>query len=329
MAGLMKIPVLVTRRLFPASEALLARRFTVLRGRGAGARARGALVQLTDRIDARFLGAHPLLEVVSQCAVGVDNIDQEEAARRGIAVMNTPGVLTEATADFTWALVLAVARRVVEGDRLCRAAKFRGWDLKLLLGVDLAGATLGIIGPGRIGTAVARRAAAFGMRVVACGPPRRRPAGARTPQLDGMPLRRVPLARLLAMSDVVSVHVPGSEATRHLIGAAELARVKPGAILINTSRGTAVDEKALIAALRAGRLRGAGLDVFEREPSIPAALRRLPQVVLAPHIASATAGTREAMARTAAQNLVDFFHGRPDAGRLVVPPGRLGSRGGR
>jgi glyoxylate reductase len=316
MAGLMKIPVLVTRSLFPSSRRLLASRFTVLRGRAASARARGALVQLTDRVDARFLDALPNLQVISQCAVGVDNIDCREAARRGIAVMNTPGVLTEATADFTWALILAVARRVVEGDRLCRAGGFRGWDLGLLLGMDLSGATLGIIGPGRIGTAVARRAAAFGMRVIAHGARRRDPeGGARGPA-------RVTLSRLLSESDVVSLHVPGTDATRHLIGAAALARMKPGAILINTSRGSAVDEKALVAALRSGRLRGAGLDVFEREPAIPAALRRLPQVVLAPHIASATHRTREAMALTAARNLVEFFEGRPEPGRLVVPPER-------
>jgi lactate dehydrogenase-like 2-hydroxyacid dehydrogenase len=189
MTRLMKIPVLVTRSLFADSERLLASRFTVIRRRRDAARARGALVQLTDRVDARFFDAFPRLEVVSQCAVGVDNIDLAEAARRGVTVMNTPGVLTEATADFTWALILAVARRLVEGDRLCRQGRFRGWDLELMLGMDLAGATLGVIGPGRIGAAVARRAQAFGMTVVTHG---RR---ARVPRTATAPWPRVPLAR--------------------------------------------------------------------------------------------------------------------------------------
>ncbi len=325
----MKIPVVLTRRLFPEAERLLERRVRILRTprvtrgslatvtarvRGAST-ARAAIVQLTDRVDAAFMDALPRLELISQCAVGVDNIDLREAARRGIAVMNTPGVLTEATADHTWALILAVARRVVEGDRLCREGRFPGWDLEFMLGADVSGGTLGIIGPGRIGTAVARRAAGFGMTVLY----HRRRRGVAAP-LAGM--RRVSLASLLARSDIVTVHVPASRETRHLIGARELARMKPGAILINTSRGPAVHERALVAALRKGRLAGAGLDVFEHEPVIPAALKRLRRVVLTPHVASATRRTRGAMAMTAARNVIEFFQGRPDSGRTVVPAGR-------
>jgi glyoxylate reductase len=302
----------VTRRLFPEAESLLRRSFRLTRSPRL---AEGLLSQLTEPIDARLLDRMPRLRVVSQCAVGVDNIDLRETARRGITVMNTPGVLTEATADMTWGLILAVARRIPEADRLCRTTGFRRWDLEFMLGADLSGRTLGIVGPGRIGTAVARRAAAFGMKVICHGrsPRRARASG-------GVRMRRNGLSRLLAASDVVSLHVPGSPETHHMIGAKELAMMKPTAILVNTSRGTAIDEKALVAALRARRIRGAGLDVYEREPRIPAALRRMPHVVLTPHIASATRNTRGAMALTAARNLVDFFRGRPDEAHVVPAP---------
>ncbi len=304
-----KPPVMITRRLFPAAEELLRSRFRIARSpRGA----EGILVQLNDRIDARFFDRAPLLRVVSQCAVGVDNIDRREAARRGITVMNTPGVLTEATADLTWALILAVARRVPQADRFCREGRFTGWDLELMLGKDLTGKSLGIIGMGRIGTAVARRAPGFGMTVL-----HHRGGGGIGPSAPRS--KPMTLARLLKQSDVVSLHVPASPATHRLIGAEQLALMKPGAILINTSRGTVVDERALAAALSGGRLWGAGLDVFEREPRIPAALRRQPRVVLTPHIASATRETRGAMALTAVRNLIDFFSGRPDPSRVVAP----------
>ena len=300
---------MITRRLFPEAEALLRRRFRIARSPRS---AEGILVQLTDRIDARFLDRAPRLRVVSQCAVGVDNIDRRETSRRGITVMNTPGVLTEATADLTWALILAVARRVPQADRFCREGRFSGWDLELMLGRSLTGKNLGIIGMGRIGTAVARRAPGFGMAVL-------HHRGGREPA-GSVPRRRsTGLAPLLSRSDVVSLHVPASPATHHLIGEQQLARMKPGAILINTSRGTVVDERALAAALSRGALWGAGLDVFEHEPRIPAALRRHPRVVLTPHIASATRETRGAMALTAVRNLVDFFAGRPDPSRVVAP----------
>ena len=302
--------ILLTRRLFPESEALLERSFRLTR---VPRLADGIVTQLTDVVDGAFMDRCPRLRVISQCAVGVDNIDLAAARSRGIAVMNTPGVLTQATADMTWALILAVARRLPESDRMCRQGAFTGWDLELMLGRDLAGGTLGIVGAGRIGAAVAGRAAAFGMRVLVhtrggapAGPAWRH-------------ARHVGLRSLLSRSDVVSLHLPATPQTHHLIGARELARMKPSAILINTSRGSIVQEHALIAALKSRRLWGAGLDVFEHEPSIPRALRTLDNVVLTPHTASATRGTRGAMAMLAAMNLVEYFAGRPVAGRTVEP----------
>ena len=268
-------------------------------------------------MDARFLEKAPRLRVISQCAAGVDNIDLAGAARRGVAVMNTPGVLTEATADLTWGLILAVARRIPEADRICRSGKFPPWDLHTLLGQQLSGATLGIIGPGRIGKAVARRARGFRMRVLLAG---RRGATAVSGRLG----ESVDLRSLLRASDVVTLHVPASPTTQRMLGRRELALMKPTAILVNTSRGTVVDERALIEALARGRLGGAGLDVFADEPRIPAALKGMPQVVLTPHIGSATRPTRGAMASLAVSNLIDFFAGKPNRRRLVVPPPRPG-----
>ncbi|HET9482021.1 MAG TPA: D-glycerate dehydrogenase [Candidatus Polarisedimenticolia bacterium] len=306
----MKVSILSTRRLFPEAEALVRRSFRVVSD---PALAEGALIQLTDRVSAPFMDRMPRLRVISQCAAGVDNIDLAAARSRGVAVMNTPGVLTEATADMTWALILAVARRLVEADVLCRKGRYAGWDLEFMLGRDLSGATLGLIGPGRIARAVARRAGAFRMNVIYCG--RRRH---RRPLSPGA--KQVGLDTLLRRADVVSLHVPATPDTRHLIGARELALMKRGAILVNTSRGSAVDETRLCRALERGRLGGAGLDVFEHEPRIPACLRRLDNVVLTPHIASATRRTRGAMAMTAAANLVEFFEGRPRPGHMVVRP---------
>jgi glyoxylate reductase len=262
----------------------------------------GALTLLTDRIDGAVFAAAPRLRVVANCAVGFDNVDLAAAAARGIVVTNTPDVLTEACADLAFALLLATARRVAEGDRLIRAGRWRGWNPALLLGTEVHGATLGLVGLGRIGAAVARRARGFGMRVlyhqrrVAARPP----AGATC----------VPLRRLLATADFVSLHVPLTPATRGLIGPRELALMKPDAILVNTSRGAVVDEPALVRALATGRLGGAGLDVFAHEPRVPAALRRLPNVVLTPHVASATSATRTRMAVLAAQNLAAVLAGR-------------------
>jgi glyoxylate reductase len=271
----------------------------------------GLVCMLTDRIDAALLAGAPRLHAVANRAVGYDNIDLRTAAARGIVVTNTPDVLTETSADLAFALILAAARRVCEGDRLIRAGRWRGWSPDLLLGRDVHGATLGIVGLGRIGAAVARRARGFGMRILyhqrrAIPRP---PAGA----------TRVSLARLLAGSDIVSLHVPLTTATHHLIGSRELAHMRRGAILVNTSRGAVVDETALIRALASRRLAAAGLDVFAREPRVPAALRALPNVVLTPHVASATTATRARMALVAAQNLAAVLAGRRPP-NVVVPP---------
>jgi glyoxylate reductase len=257
----------------------------------AAARRSTALVTLlTDRIDRRVLEAGRNLKIVANVAVGVDNIDVEAAARLGILVTNTPGVLTESTADLAWALILSVARRVVEGDALVRAGKFRGWGFDLLRGMELRGKTLGIIGAGRIGSAVAARAKGFGMKVLTH--------------------RGVPLARLLEASDVVSIHLPLHSSTRHLIGAAELRRMKPSAILVNTARGPIVDEKALVRALRSGVIAGAGLDVYEREPRVERGLLKLNKVVLLPHLGSATDDSRRAMLDTACLNVRSALAGK-------------------
>ena len=262
----------------------------------------GLLCLLTERIDAALLDAAPKLRGVANYAVGYNNVDLAAAAARNVVVTNTPDVLTETTADLAFALLLATARRLVEGDTLVRRGRWSGWKPDQLLGRDVHGATLGIVGLGRIGAAVARRAQGFGMKVLYWNRRRlrRAPAGA----------RYATLPRLLAASDFVSIHVPLTDATRHLVGAAELARMKRSAILVNTSRGPVVDEAALTRALAAGTIAGAGLDVFEREPPGPAALRGLPNAVLAPHVGSATTATRTAMAMLAVRNLTAVLTGR-------------------
>jgi glyoxylate reductase len=271
------------------------KRYSFLRGSllQAARRSDALVTLLTDRVDRSILEAGKGLRIVANVAVGVDNIDVATATRLGILVTNTPGVLTEATADLTWALILAVARRVVEGDALVRTGRFRGWDFDLLRGMELRGKTLGIVGAGRIGRAAARRARGFGMKVLSHS--RSKGVGLRT---------------LLKNSDVVSLHVPLTPSTRHLIGAAELRLMKSTAILINTARGPIVDEKALIDALRRRRIAGAGLDVYGREPAVPAALRRLANVVLLPHLGSATVETRRRMLDMAVANVKAALAGR-------------------
>lgn len=244
----------------------------------------GILSLLTERIDAEVMDRCPELRCISNCAAGLDNIDVEEAHRRGITVCNTPGVLTETCADFTWALILNLTRRLLEGDQMMRTGQYPGWGPLMLLGLDLHGATLGVLGMGQIGQAVARRASAFGMRVL----------GWR---------RGDNLQEVLAQSDVVTVHLPLTQETRHLLNAERLAWMKPGAYLVNTSRGPVVDEAALAAALE-GHLAGAALDVFEREPEVHPELLSSPRVLLTPHIASATEATRERMALLATSNLI-------------------------
>ena len=268
----------------------------------------GLLCLLTERIDAELLAAAPRLRAVANCAVGYDNIDVTAAAARAVVVTNTPDVLTETSADLAWALLLAAARRIAEGDRLVRGGGWAGWSPDLLLGTDVHGATLGIVGLGRIGAAVARRARGFGMRVLYTQRQRLRrpPAGARFASLR----------RLLAQADFVSLHVPFTPATRHLIGAPELAHMKRTAILVNTSRGPVVDERALVRALASGRIAAAGLDVYEREPEVPAGLRALPNLVMTPHIASATTQTRRRMAVLAATNLAAALAGREPLNRV-------------
>jgi len=258
---------------------------------------------LSRRIGPAELERLPQLRLVANCAVGVDNVDLAACAARHVAVTNTPDVLTDATADLTLALVLAVTRRFKEGEALLREGRWTGWDPRQLLGVGLGGRTLGIVGAGRIGQAVGRRARAFGMML--CYTAREaRPAF----ETETGAVRR-PLRDLLAASDVVSLHVPSSVETRGMIGSAELARMKPGAFLINTARGDVVDEAAVIAALESGHLGGVGLDVFRREPHVPPELVHHPRAVVLPHLGSATVETRRAMAGLAVNNVKALLAG--------------------
>lgn len=267
--------------------------------------AHGALVLITERIGAAELEAASSLEVLANMAVGYNNIDVEAARERGIVVTNTPDVLTETTADLTWALLLAVARRVVESDKFLRAGRFDRWGPLMLLGPDVYGKRLGIVGMGRIGEAVARRGRlGFGMDVSYWG---RSPNEVAERDLGA---ERMKLEQLLASSDFLSIHVPLSEATRHLIGAAELRAMKSTAILVNTARGPVVDEAALVAALEEKQIWGAGLDVFEQEPEVHPGLLGRDDVVLLPHIGSGSLETRNRMAKLAAENLVEVLEGR-------------------
>lgn len=269
-----------------------------------------AIVTLTDRIDADTLASARELKVLANYAVGYNNIDLNAAQRRGIAVTNTPDVLTDATADLTWALLLAAARRLVEGDRLVRSGQWTGWTPTQLLGAAVAGSIVGIVGMGRIGQAVARRAAGFRMPVIyyshraVDGPP-----GAHWASRD--------LPDLLRESDIVTIHVPLTPETRHLIGAPEFALMRPTAILINTARGPIVDESALVTALQEGTIAGAGLDVFEDEPKIHPHLASLPQVVLLPHLGSATLATRVEMGMICLKNIEAILAGRPAPNRVA------------
>jgi glyoxylate reductase len=261
------------------------------------------LCLLTDRIDPEVMDAATGCRVFANMAVGYNNIDVAEATKRGILITNTPGILTEATADLTWTLILGVARRVAEGDREMRAGRFPGWGPLYVLGGDVTGATLGLIGPGRIAAAVARRAVGFAMRILYTGK-------RNSVELDALGATAVPLDRLLAESDFVSLHVPLTDQTRHLIDASALARMKPTAYLINTARGPVVDEEALVNALQHGRIAGAGLDVYENEPRMAAGLAECRNTLLLPHLGSATVATRAAMSRMAAENLVAALQGR-------------------
>ncbi|HEY9789804.1 MAG TPA: D-glycerate dehydrogenase [Candidatus Obscuribacterales bacterium] len=259
---------------------------------------------IEDRIDDELLAAHPKLKVVANVAVGFDNVDVPAATKRGVLICNTPGVLDQTTADLGFALLLAVARRVVEADKFVREGKWMRWTSNLMLGTDLRGKTLGIIGLGRIGKEMALRAIACGMKIIYH---QRHQA---TPLVEkGLQARLVPMEELLRESDVISIHCPLSKETRHLIGRDQFALMKPGCILINTARGAIVDEPALVQALQEGTLKGAGLDVFENEPSVPEELLKMDNVVLAPHMGSASVETRWAMATLAADGVLSALGG--------------------
>jgi lactate dehydrogenase-like 2-hydroxyacid dehydrogenase len=336
--SIMLFPVLLTRRIPEAGLTLLRSRCDcdvfdedspmpreqlLARVRGK----RGLLCLLTDTIDAAVMdaaaadasvadaaaaGGAPGLAVISAYAVGYNNIDIAASRARGIAVTNTPGVLTDATADIAFILLQDCARRIAESDRWLRGNAFTGWSPTLFLGLDLTEQTLGIVGAGRIGEAVARRAhGAYRMRVLYSD-------AARNEALErDCAAQRVPLEALLAEADFISLHVPLTADTRHLIDARAFARMKSTAVLVNTSRGPVVDETALIDALRSRRIFAAGLDVYENEPAVPDELKQLDNVVILPHIGSASVSTRNRMATMAAQNLLDVLEGREPAHRVA------------
>jgi glyoxylate reductase len=265
------------------------------------------LTLLHDRVDEELLAAAgPGLRCVANVAVGYDNVDLEAAARRGVAVANTPGVLDDATADLTMALILAAGRRLGEGERLIRSGRPWAWGMSFMLGADLRGKRLGIVGLGAIGRRVAERARAFGMEIAYSG---RRDADPAV--VAALQARRLDLDELLESSDVVSLHCPLTAETHHLISAERLARMKPGARLVNAARGPIVDEAALAEALGGGTLAAAALDVYEHEPEVHPGLLELENVTLVPHLGSATVETRQAMAELAARNAIAAVRGEP------------------
>lgn len=312
----MRPTVLVTRKVFEETLQALSKHFDVesnqrdipyspiqlarkLQGKA------GAITLLTDLIDERLLGQCPDLKIVCNLAVGFNNIDVKACTRRGIMVTNTPGVLDDTTADFTWCLLLATARRIVEADNFLRAGKWKGWAFTYFMGQDIYGKTLGILGLGRIGKGVARRAKGFNMRVIYHDPTRVDEATERE-----LGVMFVDKRTLLRESDFVSLHVPLVPETTHYISHGDFALMKKTAILINASRGPVVDEKALVKALKEGKIAGAGLDVYEKEPKVERGLIALKSVVLAPHIASSSIETRQKMAAIAVQNCLAGLGGQ-------------------
>ena len=263
----------------------------------------GIVSQLMDPIRETVLST-PGLKCVSNVAVGFDNIDVAAATAHKVMVTNTPGVLDDATSDFAFTLLMATARRVVEADHFIRSGKFHGWAIDMMLGADIYGTTLGIVGIGRIGRGVAHRAKGFNMRVLYYDP---MPLAAEAEEQLGA--TRVELNRLIAESDFISIHTPLTKETQHLFSTAQFDAMKRNAILINTSRGPVIDEAALVEALKAKKLAGAGLDVYEREPAVHPGLISMPNVVLAPHIASATTRTRSEMSAMAARNMATAVRG--------------------
>jgi len=274
--------------------------------------AHGVVTLATDTIDTEVLQAVPNLRIVSNVAVGLNNIDVAAATRLGILVTNTPGVVTESTADFAWALLMAAARRVAEADRFIRAGQWKAFKLQMLLGHDVYGKTLGIVGFGNIGKAVARRAKGFGMSIQYCG------SGRAIAAAESEGAVAVSFETLLATSDFISVHVPLLPTTTHLLNDQAFALMKPSCVVVNSSRGPVVDEKALVRALQSGKIAAAGLDVFEREPEVEPELLKLENVVLAPHIGSSSRETRLKMCLMAAENVLAGLKGeRPP--NLVNP----------
>jgi len=264
----------------------------------------GLICLLTEKINEELLNVAPKLRIAANVAVGFDNIDVAACTKRGVAATNTPGVLDETTADFAWTLLMAVARRLSEGEALARSGNWKNWDLDQLVGTDVWGKTLGIVGFGRIGRAVARRASGFQMKVIYTDAVRAAEEVEKELKAEFREMNA-----LLGESDFISVHVPLLPETRRLFDAPKFRRMKPTAFLINTSRGPVVDEAALVAALEGGQIAGAALDVYENEPSIHPGLKRA-NVVLAPHIASASLETRTKMACIAAENVVALFAGK-------------------
>lgn len=277
------------------------------------------LCLLSDKFDAEVMDAAPRLKVIGNYAVGYDNIDVDEATSRGIPVVNTPGVLTDATADLAFALILASARRIAEGDRFVRSGSFRIWGPKLMLGKDLSGAVLGVVGAGKIGEGVMRRAKCFGMEIAYCSRSRR------TDLEEELGATRMELDELLKCSDFISLNCPLTPETHHLIGERELSMMKKDAMLINTARGPVVDEEALYRALKDDVIGGAGLDVFEKEPEVYGPLMELDNVTMVPHVGSATVRTRNRMAELAAGGIIDCLEGRRP--QNLVNPAVFESRG--
>lgn len=280
----------------------------------------GFVPLLRRKVTAEDMARLPKTQIIANCAVGYENIDLDAAARRGMVVTNTPGVLTDATADLTMGLIISVARGMYPSEVFLRTGAWKGWHPAEFLGLELTGATLGIVGAGRIGQAVAKRATAFGMKIVYHA--RNRVATLET----ATGATRLGLDDLLSTSDIVSVHIPSTEETRGMFNAERFARMKRGAFFVNTSRGDLVDDDALVNALESGHLGGAGLDVFKGEPNINATLFRAPRLTMLPHIASATTKTRRAMAALALSNVQAVLGGKPPLTPVPLPLEKMGRR---
>jgi glyoxylate reductase len=331
------LKVLLTTRVPSAVVTALQQHYTVDASTVEGGMPRGEMLArvadtdalipvITDRVDDEVLDAAPNLKIIANIGVGYDNIDAAAARRRGVIVTNTPDVLTDAVAELTWGLILGVMRRLAEGDRVIRAGKWNRWSFEFMLGAGLTGKQLGIIGGGRIGRAVAEKAPAFGMTAVfarrerngATGEavaqssdPKRGAGGNRGEAAAQSAMIDMPLDQLLVTSDVVSIHTPGGPDTRHVINRKTLTRMKRSAFLVNTARGSVVDEEALVWALGERLIAGAALDVFEHEPEVHPGLLGFENVLLVPHLGSATRETRTAMADLAARNVIAVLSGKP------------------